>query len=208
MDRSPFLTPKKKLKNQQGFGLIELLVSISILTLVLSIIMFRQDSFNSAVLLRSQVYEIALEARRIQLFAVSAIGGTGSNFRQQYGIHFNTAPSANSRYRPFFDSDQNPPDNHFYEGAADDFGPPGIVDQRFEIRAIRLINGSNTDTPSQLSVVFERPNFDALFFDQGTGVAHPATIAEIDIAVRGLTGTGPEVVRTLTISKTGQISVE
>ena len=59
---------------------------------------------------------------------------------------------------------------------------------------------------SNLSVVFERPNFDAWFFDSSGLVT--ASSVEIDISKRDQTGTGNDVVRTVEITSTGQITVK
>ncbi len=182
----------------QGFGLVELMVSVSIMVIVSAVILARQSSFNGAVLLRSQAYEIALDMREIQLNAVSSSGDAGI-FRSLLGLHFDTATTSNGNYRIFRDGDNN----GFY-ASVEEFGQQGIIDARFEIRAIRTIGDTYAGT--ELSVVFERPNFDARFFDTNGEVN--ASSVEIDIARRGVTGTTPDVVRTLEVTSTGQIIIQ
>jgi type II secretory pathway pseudopilin PulG len=179
-----------------GFGLIELMVSISIVLLVTALVMSKHGSFNSSVLLRSQAYEIALAAREVQLNAVSASSANG-DFRSLLGLHFDTAN--NDEYRIFKDAD-----NDGFFDANEIFGRQSIIDSRFEIRAIRPIGDTLTGTA--LSVVFERPNFDARFFDSSGELS--ASSVEIDVARRGVSGTGPDVVRTLEVTATGQIAVQ
>jgi prepilin-type N-terminal cleavage/methylation domain-containing protein len=192
--------PPSPTSHQTGFGLIELLVSISIVALVSSVVFVRQSSFNGAVLLRSQAYEIALQAREVQLYAVSAIGD-GGDFRERYGLYFTTVSPNNTIYNVFRDSN----DNNRYE-VAEQFGFQGRLDRRFEIRAVRA-EGGGTLSGSELVVLFERPNFDARFYD-GTGAEVVADRVEVDIAIIGQSGTGAGVVRTLEISSTGQIAVQ
>lgn len=197
-------TKKSGVNNQSGFGLVELMVSISIMVIVSAIILARQDSFNSAVLLRSQAYEIALALREVQLSAVSASGDTGS-FRTVYGVHFtsDTSPAAdplNGYFQVFKDANNN----GFYD-AGEEFGPRGNLDKRFEVRAISI---GGAPPSSELAIVFVRPNFDALFFDDAVGGAVRASTIEIDIARRGISGTGPDVVRTIEVTSTGQIAVK
>ena len=55
----------RRLSRQGGFGLIELMVSISVMAIVSAIILVKQNSFNGAILLRSQTYEIALDVREV-----------------------------------------------------------------------------------------------------------------------------------------------
>ncbi len=198
---SPFLHGNQPLQGQSraGFGLIELMVSIAIMALVSSVIFVRQSSFNGAVLLRSQAYEIALQAREVQLYAVSAIGDTGS-FRDRYGLYFNAATPNNVTYNIFRDAD----DDEWYD-AGEQFGFQGRLDRRFEIRAVRAVGG-DTITGTELVVLFERPNFDARFYDTAGELA--ADRIEVDIALVGNSGTGPGDVRTLEITSTGQIAVQ
>ncbi len=185
--------------SQAGFSLIELMVSISIIVLVVAVIIVQQTSFNGSVLLRNEAYEVALTLRNIQLSAVSASVNNGS-FRALYGAHFNIDTLANGRFSIFKDADTD----GFYD-STEAFGQQGVIDPRFEIREIRTI-GDTYNSALGLSVVFERPNFDARFFDSAGEVN--ASSVEIDIARRGVTGTGVEVLRTVEITAAGQISVQ
>ena len=76
----------------RGFGLVELMVSISIMMLLSSIILVRHSAFNGAVLLRSQAYEVAFALRKAQLLAVSGNNNSGGTSlgttTQQYGVYF------------------------------------------------------------------------------------------------------------------------
>ena len=180
-----------------GFGIIELLVSISIMVIISSVIMVQQKSFNSAVLLRSQAYSIALEARQIQLSAVSVSGEAG-DFRSLLGLHFDTG--SNQEYKIFKDAD-----NDKYYDATEMFGKQGKLDKRFEIRAIRAVGDSITG--NAVSVVFERPNFDARFVDSSGELTNASSI-EIDIGQKnGQLGTN-DTIRTIEITATGQIAVQ
>jgi Tfp pilus assembly protein FimT len=73
--------------SDRGFGLVELMVSISIMMLLTVVILNRQSSFNGAVLLRNQAYEVAFALRKAQLLAVSGNTGTASaTTTQQYHL--------------------------------------------------------------------------------------------------------------------------
>ena len=184
----------------RGFGLIELMVSISIMLLVAAVVLARQDSFNGAVLLRGEAYEVALGAREVQLNSVSAISIAG-NYRTLVGLHFDTNNDA--LVRIFKDSAGG---NGSYN-SGEEFGKPLTIDSRFEVRGIRTVSG-NTETPiSNLSVVFVRPNFDARFFNSTAGEIFASRV-EIDISKRDQTGTTTDVVRTVEITSTGQIAVQ
>lgn len=180
--------------------MVELMVSIAIMAIVTGVIIVRQSSFNSAVLLRNQAYEVALAMREVQLNAVSAIGFSGE-FRTILGIHFDTADD--DTYRIFRDTDGD----RYYDGVSEEYGVQGMVDNRFEVRGIRTISNGVSTSRSSLSVVFERPNFDARFFI-GSGAEVNASSVEIDISRRGVTGDAASDVRTVEITSTGQIAVQ
>lgn len=180
-----------------GFSVIELIVSISILVLVLGIVVVNQGAFNSSVLLRSQAYEVALAMREIQLSAVSAASDGSGQFRSVQGVYFNTTSNQNDRYTSFRDAD----DDYFYD-TAEQFGLPGVLDGRFEIRDL-----SPSGLGSAVSVVFERPNFDARFYTSAnTDLDVP--VITITIGLRGGSGTtcGTDI-REIEITASGQIAV-
>ena len=185
-------------KQKGGFGLVELMVSISIMVIVSAIILGRQASFNGSVLLRSQAYEIALHVREIQLNAVSASSDGVGGFRSVLGLHFDTGTLNNGVYHVFRDAD----DDGYYD-ADEAFGLQGILDKRFEIREIRIMAAIPYTVPD-LSVVFVRPNFDARFFDSSGELLVPSV--EIDVGRRGFSGT--DSIRTVEITSTGQIAVQ
>tara|TARA_B100001989_G_scaffold251523_1_gene230913 strand:+ start:1927 stop:2517 length:591 start_codon:yes stop_codon:yes gene_type:complete len=180
---------------QSGFGLIELMVSISIMILVVSIVVTGQSSFNSSVLLRSEAYDIALRIREVQLNAVSASSDGSNDFRSVLGVHFDETTN-NQRFAVFKDSDGD----NYYDGVGEQFDIQGVINPRFVVSDIREVGGT-TATPDELSIVFERPNFDAKFFDSPgnelTGSAVQIDLQEID--------TGD--VRTIEVTATGQIGV-
>jgi prepilin-type N-terminal cleavage/methylation domain-containing protein len=186
-----------------GFSLVEMMISVTIMVIVISVVSVRQGAFNGAVLLRGQAYEAALLIREIQLTAVSATGDAGV-FRSVYGVHIDTDSASNGRYAIFQDSPSGSNANGFYN-AGEEFGQQAFLDSRFEIREIRTL-GDTMQSTGGLSVVFIRPNFDARFFDSAGEVN--ASAVEIDIARRGSVGTDVGDVRTVEVTSSGQISVQ
>lgn len=178
---------------KRGFTLIELMVSISIISMVSAVILVRNNSFNGAVLLRNQSYELALAIRQAQLLAVSG----GELGVRQYGVYIDTSSSAtNKQYIVFGDTN----DNERYD-AGEEIGLPGRLDTRFEIRGT-----FSASTPTQpLSIMFRRPNFDGLFYNSsGSSVSGPVYV---DIAQVGRSGNGSGDVRRVSVTSAGQVSV-
>jgi len=179
---------------------VELLVSIGIIVLVLTIVLTQQSAFNSSVLLRSQAYDVALAIRQVQAAAVSSESDGSGNFRTVLGLHFAEDDPQNRSYPVFADSDGD----YYYQPAELSGLQPGL-DPRFEIREIRPSSGS-LPADNALSVVFERPNFDARFFTS-TGELSTASV-QIDIGVAGESGTAcGDDVRTVEVTSTGQVAV-
>jgi len=182
-----------------GFSMIELLVSISIIVLVLTITLTRQSSFNSAVLLRSEAFDMALAIREIQLSAVSAVNidtsaGSGE-FRSTLGVYVDTTDS--NEYILFRDSVGGSDDNNDRYDPGEEFGVSGSIDPRF----------GATD-PSQLSIVFQRPNYDAEF-SNASGPLSTATAARIQLRLKGsAAGNCGDQWRIIEITTAGQIAVE
>ncbi len=170
------------------------MVSIGIMLLVAGVILTRQSAFNGAVLLRSQVYEIALTAREVQLNAVSASTIQGST-REMLGLYFDM--SRNTTYRTFRDDEAN----GSYD-ASEEYGQQNSLDSRFEIKSI-ILGGTVPYNVDNVSIMFERPNFDAKFYVGNAQVA--ATQVEITVGTKDNSSAG---VKTLVISSTGQITVQ
>lgn len=199
-------SPTGEVVAKRGFGLIELMVSITIMTIVSGVILARQSSFNGAILLRSQAFEIALEAREVQLSAVSVQTSESdysayvdANFRSIMGLHF----SKNSdSYRVFKDSNLN---GFFELDKGEEFGPLSKLDSRFEIRKIE-IGAVEID---EISIIYIRPNFDARFITSVTTEDEDVAEVKVYLYKKGIVGDGVcgKDYRTVVFTRTGQISV-
>jgi prepilin-type N-terminal cleavage/methylation domain-containing protein len=187
----------------RGFSMIELMVSIAIIVLVLTVTLTRQSSFNSAVLLRSEAFNIALAIREIQLGAVSAESDGSGEFRALQGVYFDIrATDGNPRqYILFRDRDND----SFYD-SNEALGIQGSIDPRFGITQMQLVGVAGSQ--DRLSIVFERPNFDAIFNQNNSSVSTAATAARIRLGLVGATtdNCGDDY-RDIEITSAGQISV-
>ena len=175
-----------------GFGMVELMVSIGIMVLVTTVMVARQSAFNGAVLLRNQAYEIAFTIRQAQLLAVSG----GDAAVRQYGVYFNTGSDTQHEYILFSDANGN---GRYDSG--EQIGLTGRIDDRFEVRNLHV----GTTAYNPLTVVFERPNFDAKFYENAT--QRNGSNAYVTIARTGVSGNGTGDARRVQVTSTGQISV-
>ncbi len=169
-----------------GFSLVELIVSIAIITLITGVVLARYGSFNSTILLTNLAYDIALSIREAQVLGISVRGEAGV-FVSAYGVHFTEGTS----YLLFIDSDDSGTYDSGEEISSYSIGQNNAV--------IDLCADSACDRDS-LDVLFRRPEPDAII------VADPP-ISNIDSA-RVIVGSPTGTTRAIRIWPTGQIAVE
>ena len=191
-------TPGHGLSARRGFTLIELLVCISIVSIVSAVILVRNNSFNGAVLLRNQSYELALAIRQAQLLAVSG----GESATRQYGVY--VATSKPQEYIIFRDDSNSGSNAGRYNNGDTQVGLTGRLDKRFAIRGITN-NAGVSQTNDGFSFTFIRPNFDGLFKSSSGGYLPGPQY--IDVGVVGKTGNSSGAVRRVEVTNTGQVSV-
>ncbi len=179
--------------------MLEMLVTIAIISIITAVVVVRYGSFSAAVLLKSQVYELALNVREAQVFAISVRteSATPNPFRNAYGVYFTTdSPSV---YTLFLDDEGN--ESVLYDTSPTDesLGNPFTIDSRFYISRI-CVNDCAVDVDN-LSVSFKRPDFDAQLAVAGYGLVASAEVIVASVA-------DPSQTKSVRINSTGQISVQ
>jgi type II secretory pathway pseudopilin PulG len=191
------LPPKGKVQTLRGFGLIELIVSISIIVLIMGVVLVRNSAFSSAVVLRNQAYDVAFALRQAQQLAVSS-NTAAAGAVQRFGVHMSAGTTSVIIFR-----DIN--NDAFFTPANDTIIQSVRLDEGFFVRdMVDSTGGSLSGTA--LSVTFTRPNFDAVFRHQATGGALSGPI-NIEVGVMGATGPNLNAVRWVEVTSTGQVAV-
>jgi prepilin-type N-terminal cleavage/methylation domain-containing protein len=184
---------------KKGFGLVELLVSISIILVIMGVVLIKNSAFSSAVTLRNEAYNVAFGLREAQTLAVSS-NQTAAGAVQRFGVHAQVASTSIIIFR-----DVNN-DSFFSPGSGDVIVESIRLGQGFHVRDIVNGTGGNI-TGTELSVTFTRPDFDAVFRRQSTGGTVTGPI-NIEVSPVGATGNSIDAVRWVEVTSTGQVVVK
>ena len=176
---------------ERGFSVLEVLITAAIIGIITAMVTLKYGSFNNLILLKNQAYQIALELREMQSRSISAVGRS-EDFRRPYGLYFTTSDPG--RYRLFIDMDDPGDSGYGYYNAGEELEIRNL-DSRFMIS--RLCNASNCSL-STLSVMFQRPNFDAII--------NAGTVANAAIEIVTLSNSSST--RRVEVNAAGQITVQ
>lgn len=195
----------------RGFTLIELLTVITIMLILTSIFLFRQQTFNSATLLRSLAYSVGLSLRQAQIYGTSiresslnAFDTAGSSAKA-YGIYFSSATPNN--YSLFADINNN--------GVRDTTEDVQVftINRGYTISKFCATTNGNvsqcTDSGSpitHLTILFRRPNPDSCFATSISTGACAIGAAAVYKSAYVQIKSGQDT-RSVTVTLTGQISV-
>ncbi len=192
----------------KGFTLIELIVVSAIILIITGFIMFQQAKFNSATLMRSLTYSVALSIRQAQVYGTSVKEFSGT-FAPGYGVYFPTSGASANTYWLFADIVPASVGDGAYTNSTEAL-PTFTLGKGYIIGSLCAVQvgGSTCTSVSSLTVFFRRPNPDACI---ATNVA-PAACAPGGTAVYSsayiqLLSTGNNDTRRVKVSNTGQIAV-
>ena len=195
-----FFSGSRHTIHQKGFTLVELLVSVAIIGVVSSIVLFKYNSFDSTVLLKGAAYEIALSIREAQVKSVSG-ARTGTSFDRPYGVTFTPNQKTYTAFR-FEDSIAYPN----YAGTVTNLNT-FTLGGTMQVSDICIIVGTIETCETgitRLDVSFRRPEFKALFYAEGYG----GTQANIESAkIKVSAGNSAFSGFVILITQFGQISV-
>ncbi len=187
----------------QGFSLIELMVTVTIITLITALVMVKYSSFDSSILLNNQAFELALDIRETQVRSISVQAGTGGSdvFSSNYGLYFDKGNT--DEYILFQDLTEQAllVDGRFDEGA-EEIGAPFTFDPRFVLNDI-YVNNNPSITVNNASIIFQRPNFDARF---GFSAPPGGSVSSVHIVIASVRD--PSSKKTVSVYNSGLITVE
>ena len=208
-----YLFSSKKQKHRAGFSLVELLVSITIVTAILGFIIFNQAKYTSDSILANTADSIGLSISEAQVYSVSVKGVSTNDFSSGYGIVFNVSSSSGGRDAYLSFADKN--NNGVYENSwACGIGPISECLGKIYLPVGYLINdlcemslgGAETCGIGRVDISFVRPYTDAhiYFFDANGAPLSYSDVKGARIKVSSPTGRTMSVV----VYNTGQVSIQ
>ena len=200
----------------RGFTLVELLVSISIMLVITSVVLFNQGSYTSAISLTNLANDISLTIRQAQIYGVSVAElQTGSNdFSSAYGVDFNISNTGSNNAYIFF-ADRGAVKDGYYDGpwscpvggSSECLQKSNTTTGNTISKLCLLYTNSPKDcTLSRVDITFLRPNTDAnmVFFNSGGGIMSPVNVLGAEVDIVSTSGGAHSIV----VYTTGQISVK
>lgn len=209
-----FLKNKISLRkvHQKGFTLIELLVTISIFVVLTGVVLFSQKGFDNSVLLSNLAYDTALTIRQAQSYGVNN-NESSSNTFAPYGVYYDIGPGGNNTNFVLFTDTITGTGNSSTTASVTSCpsGDPECVQKYTIKRGSKISNicvGSSDATcdpaVQRLSILFKRPNPDAMIYIVGTGGSISAPQAYARITVSSVDGASQKII----VRSVGQIYVQ
>lgn len=202
-------------KYKKGFTLTEIIVVVSIMSLLFTTVIYNYSTFNDNLAVSSAAQEMAVAIRQAQTFGLNVRESSVSSgrFDYAYGIYFD--PQNNSGdYYVFVDRTDVPFGNGSSRNYKYDAGSGcGSVStecvERFTLRNGVTITGvcdlSSCYNTKKLGVSFLRPNPDALiYFFNSDDVQYSGPVQTAKIQITSPKGK----ISYVTIENTGQVLIE
>ncbi len=202
----------------KGFTLIELMVTISIMLIMTSVVIFNYNKFNDSSLLGAFAYDISLTIRQAQVYGVAVKEGGASgqmspistdsfnNFQSAYGVHFDKSTPEATPLTLFVDENNN--------GSYDN-GETVIQTYKFQrginIESLCIANnvslGNNPCTFDALDIVFKRPDPEAKISGTGINIRGHRFSNGSEATIK-LQNSSNDLHKSVVVEQSGQISVQ
>lgn len=206
-----------------GFTLVELLIVLTIITVISGVVLLNQSSFNKTLVLTNTAYDVALTLRSAQVYGLgSRVTGTVTN--AGYGVNFQKVnPNSFILFSDTYPSPSVLSECHPTSDASAPDAQPGDcafqVDQNEKVNEYVLGNGivisdfcaerqgnwscayAQGGELSSLDIIFARPNADPFITTDGTYSA-TLVLEEACILLSAPDGSS----RVISVTESGQVT--
>ena len=201
--------------NEKGFSLVELVVSIGIAAIILSVIVFNQSSYAEAAALGNLADEVALTVNQAQAYGIAVrerVAGS-ADFSGSYGLSLSLLGQGSPTEYLFF-IDRNA--NQSYDGdwacetggTAECLSKTEFLGKNYLDSICILKSAGPPDCMSirRADVSFLRPSLEAriTFFNAGGVSVDPPN----DLGVKFVLKSAGGLTRSVLVYKSGQVSVQ
>lgn len=193
-------------EKKYGFTLVEMLVTMSIVTVISSVILFNYSSFNDKLALTAASQEMSLVIRKAENNAINVKESTVSlgTFNHSYAVYFDL--NNTSYYYLFVDKDA---DGRYDAGNGCGSNNTECVEEVLIKNGVKISNicDSTTCPPTnatKLYIGFLRPSLDAIIYFVDNAGNYLSTVNTGKIIISSPKGQ----TSTVTVEKTGQISIQ
>ena len=192
------------MKTDRGFTLVEMIVVISIFTIMTGVVLANLPQFRERTALQLVAQKMAITIREAQVYGVG-VKSFGTEF-PSHGIYFYPTTGASSNLKSYILFADDPSSNN------NKYDPPNEKVTQYdltgtvEIQTIETCSSSSSCPPKAdgMNIVFDRPKTEANFTDPSSGAPiSSASYANIIIVSNRSLET-----RTIQVWNTGQISVK
>lgn len=188
------------------------MVVSAIILIISTVVLLRQSKFNSATLLRSLSYSVALSVRQAQVYGTSVRESSSGVFGQGYGLYVPGAgATTNDTFFLFTDVYPSPAGNGAYDAGQNEALPAYKLGQGYYLSRICAVpvGQSACTSVSALTVFFRRPNPEACFTTnlESSSACAPNAAPVYKTAYIEVMSSGNGDSRAIKVTNTGQISV-
>ena len=202
-------------KNHTGFTILELIISIAIVTVILTVVVLNQSTYTDGIAITNLADEISLTISQAQVYGVGVkeFSSGSSEFSASYGLSFSLlASGSNSAYIYFADRNGDGVYNGDWAcpiGGTSECLEKGNISRGNYIDSLCAVVTSGPDqcvTPKRIDISFSRPNTKAqiIFFNSAGASFLVAGMKGAKIILKSPKGS----TRSVTVYETGQISVQ
>ena len=199
---------------ERGFTLVELLISIAIISIILGVVLFNQSTYTERAALSALSDEISLMVSQAQVYSTGVREfSVGSNiFSASYGLTFSLLSSGSPNAYLYF-ADRN--GNEIYDGtwSCQTGGAEECLNRidifrgnYIESLCVVRTSGADLCNVGRVDISFNRPILEAhfKFFNNGGNEFNPANMKGVKIQVKSPN----DFTKSITIYSSGQISVQ